>query len=40
MPRFEEDLARLHKLKEQGEANGVRELRIINREELEGLIGL
>ena len=37
--RFEEDLARLHKLKEQGEANGVRELRIINREELEGLIG-
>lgn len=37
--RFEEDLERLRKLKEQGEANGVRELRIIGREELEKLAG-
>lgn len=37
--RFEEDLDRLEKLKEQGEANGVRELRIIGREELEELAG-
>jgi len=37
--RFEEDLPRLQKLKEQGEANGVRELRIIGREELEKLAG-
>ncbi len=36
---FEEDLARLQKLKEQGEANGVKELRIIGREELETLAG-
>jgi len=37
--RFEEDLERLQKLKEQGEANGVKELRIIGREELEKLAG-
>jgi len=37
--RFEEDLGRLEKLKEQGEANGVRELRIIGREELAELAG-
>ncbi len=37
--RLEEDLGRLQKLKEQGEANGVRELRIIGREELETLAG-
>lgn len=37
--RFEEDMERLQKLKEQGEANGVRELRIIGREELETLVG-
>jgi len=37
--RFEEDIERLRKLKEQGEANGVRELRIIGREELERLAG-
>jgi glycerol-3-phosphate dehydrogenase len=37
--RFEEDLERLQKLKAQGEENGVRELRIIGREELEDLIG-
>lgn len=37
--RFEEDLPRLNKLKEQGEANGVRELRIIGKEELEALTG-
>jgi len=37
--RFEEDLERLEKLKEQGEANGVRELRIIGREELTELAG-
>jgi len=37
--RFKEDLPRLKKLKEQGEANGVRELRIIGREELEKLLG-
>ena len=37
--RFEEDLDRLQKLKEQGEANGVRELKIIGREELTELAG-
>ncbi len=37
--RYEEDLGRLEKLKEQGEANGVRELRIIGKEELEKLAG-
>lgn len=37
--RFEEDLERLQKLKEQGEANRVRELRIIDREELTELAG-
>ncbi len=37
--RFAEDLDRLEKLKEQGEANGVRELRIIGREELAELAG-
>lgn len=36
---LEEDLQRLQKLKEQGGANGVRELRIIGREELETLAG-
>lgn len=37
--RFEEDLERLQKLKEQGEANGVRELRILGKGELEELAG-
>ncbi|HVI39354.1 MAG TPA: FAD-dependent oxidoreductase, partial [Anaerovoracaceae bacterium] len=37
--RYEEDLERLQKLKEQGEANGVRELRIIDREELQKMAG-
>ena len=37
--RYEEDLERLRKLKEQGEANGVRDLRIIGRKELEALTG-
>lgn len=37
--RFDEDLERLRKLKEQGEANGVRELRTIGKEELEILAG-
>ena len=37
--RFEEDLPRLNQLKEQGEANGVRELRMIGKEELEKLAG-
>lgn len=37
--RFEEDLDRLQKLKEQGEANGVRELRILGKQELESLAG-
>ncbi|MDD3170038.1 MAG: NAD(P)/FAD-dependent oxidoreductase, partial [Eubacteriales bacterium] len=37
--RFEEDLERLQKLKEQGEVNGVKELRIIGREELKKLAG-
>ena len=37
--RHEEDLERLLKLKEQGEANGVGELRIIGRDELEHLTG-
>lgn len=37
--RFEEDLERLQKLKEQGEANGVKELRIIGQKELEELSG-
>lgn len=37
--RYEEDLERLQKLKEQGEANGVRELRIIGRGELIELAG-
>lgn len=33
--RHEEDLPKLHKLKEQGEANGVKELKVIGREEFE-----
>lgn len=37
--RYQEDLERLNKLKEQGEANGVRELRIIGRKEIERLLG-
>lgn len=37
--RFEEDLERLQKLKKQGEKNGVRDLRIIGREELEQIAG-
>jgi glycerol-3-phosphate dehydrogenase len=37
--RFEEDLERLQKLKAQGEANGVRGLRIVGREELTALAG-
>ena len=37
--RHEEDRERLNKLKEQGEANGVRELRIIDREELTQIAG-
>lgn len=37
--RFEEDIEPLQKLKEQGEANGVRELRIIGREELAEMTG-
>ncbi|HYE69844.1 MAG TPA: FAD-dependent oxidoreductase, partial [Anaerovoracaceae bacterium] len=37
--RYEEDLERLQKLKEQGETNGVRELRIVGREELTELAG-
>ncbi|MDD2190290.1 MAG: NAD(P)/FAD-dependent oxidoreductase [Eubacteriales bacterium] len=37
--RYEEDLERLHKLKEQGDANGVRELRILYRKELAKLLG-
>jgi len=37
--RFEEDLGSLQRLKEQGEANGVRELRIVGREELKELAG-
>lgn len=37
--RFEEDMERLQRLKEQGEANGVKELRIIGKEELETLAG-
>ncbi len=37
--RFEEDLPRLQHLKAQGEANGVRELRIIGKEELTELAG-
>lgn len=37
--RYPEDLDRLNQLKEQGEANGVRELRIVDREELSHLIG-
>ncbi|HML38386.1 MAG TPA: NAD(P)/FAD-dependent oxidoreductase [Bacillota bacterium] len=37
--RFEEDMEALQNLKEQGEANGVRELRIIGREELKEKAG-
>ncbi len=37
--RFEEDRSQLLRLKEQGEANGVRELRILEKEELEQLAG-
>lgn len=37
--RYDEDLPCLEKLKAQGEANGVRELRIIGKEELEELVG-
>ena len=37
--RFDEDMGRLLKLKEQGEASGVRELKIIGQEELERLTG-
>lgn len=37
--RYEEDRSGLEKLKAQGEANGVRELRIIGKEELEKLVG-
>lgn len=37
--RFEEDLPRLQKLREQGESNGVRELRIIGSEELKEQAG-
>ncbi len=37
--RFEEDQERLEKLKLQGEANSVRELRIIGRKELEQMAG-
>jgi len=37
--RFEEDMERLRKLKEQGEKNDVRELRVVEREELEQIAG-
>jgi glycerol-3-phosphate dehydrogenase len=37
--RYQEDLKRLNKLKAQGEANGVSELRIIGRKEIERLVG-
>ena len=37
--RFEEDRSQLLRLKEQGEANGVRELRILEKDELEQLAG-
>ena len=37
--RYEEDIARLERLKEQGEANGVRELSVVGKAEVERLAG-
>ena len=37
--RFEEDMERVQRLKEQGETNGVKELRIVGKEEIEKRLG-